>query len=242
MEKEPDYRGVDNPRRKASPGAYVGDCEINYIFGRMIYMKKVFSMLLALVMVFSLAAPALAAEEPKTIYDLEPYLELTSEGKIAFDSTTAACDGFPAEMISQIAGNAAIMNQMVDDGIAYIDETFTATIRASMARTTTNSYVTTNIWGVTDVYLSTADTQKLLNYMNTTVSYLPMPSLVQVLQSLSSLTPADVAYLGYATFSASVYVYRSSIKTAAAKGNGIVISYHQDSTTAAGGFVVISSR
>ena len=198
--------------------------------------KRLVSIILSFTLLLCLSSTASAAEV-KTVYDLAEYMSLTDLGTISFDSDMALQNGFPTEMVSRHSQRISAMNQLVLDGIATIDETYTARIYLTKTRGADQSYVDSSVWGVTRIYLNAQDTKTLLNYMNNTGKVLTVSSLISLIKKEFTGFIGDLtALMGVATL-----VYQSQVETAAKNGTGIIIAIHDDGTTATP-FVVVTPR
>ena len=97
--------------------------------------KKIIGVILSAVMIFSVPMTTYAASQTndnieESIMELEKYLSLTEEGTIFFDTNEALKDGFSEEIVMAVEKNIANMNKLALEGLAQIDNSFTATIGA----------------------------------------------------------------------------------------------------------------
>ena len=198
--------------------------------------KRLVSIVLSFTLLLCLSSPASAAEV-KTVYDLAEYMSLTEQGTISFDSDVALQNGFPTEMVSKHSQRISAMNRLVLNGIASIDETYTARIYLTKTRSADQSYVDSSVWGVTRIYLNAQDTQTLVNYMSNTGKVLTVAAMISFIKKELTGFLGDLTTL----MGVSTLVYQTQVETAAKNGTGIIIAIHDDGTTATP-FVVITPR
>lgn len=186
--------------------------------------KKILCLLLSFVFLFTFVTPVSAAEtEEKSAYDLEVYMDLSSNGLIEFDAEQAIADGFPVEMVTSHQERIDIMNDLVLDGVTTISEDYTAIVYFDGARSSTynldQSYVEYNPWGYT-IYYSRTDTEDLVNALPSNSTLITLAKIVKRKSFTASL----------ATYGLVLYI--SSIRAAASNGTGIYVQVYNDGTTA----------
>src|SRR5699024_6039875 len=111
--------------------------------------KKIIGVILSAVMIFSVPMTTYAASQTndnieESIMELEKYLSLTEVGTIFFDTNEALKDGFSEEIVMAVEKNIANMNKLALEGLAQIDNSFTATIYFPSTRANGESKIITH--------------------------------------------------------------------------------------------------
>lgn len=132
--------------------------------------KKIIGVILSAIMIFSVPMTTYAASQTnnnieESIMELEKYLSLTEEGTIFFDTNEALKDGFSEEIVMAVEKNIANMNKLALEGLAQIDNSFTATIYFPSTRANGESKIITHWYGTTEIYLNSDEADAFVNTM-----------------------------------------------------------------------------
>lgn len=133
-------------------------------------LKKIIGIILSAVMIFSVPMTTYAASQTnnnieESIMELEEYLSLTEEGTIFFDTNEALKDGFSEEIVMAVEKNIANMNKLALEGLAQIDNSFTATIYFPSTRANGESKIITHWYGTTEIYLNSDEADAFVDAM-----------------------------------------------------------------------------
>lgn len=93
---------------------------------------------------------------------MDRYFTLTPDGTISFSTEEALAAGYTRSAVGKVLERINFMNGLVLSGKAYINADFNAVEGHSMARYT-NAQIVHNWDGTTDVYLSMAEAEQLLD-------------------------------------------------------------------------------
>ena len=185
--------------------------------------RKIICMMLSLALIAGLAIPAFAAENngiPSSIDGMDEFMELTVIGTIYLDVESAVDAGYNEEYVTAIATHIGNMNQLVINGDAYIDETFTATAYFVSPRAKGESKVVTYWYGLTQVYMNSDEADELIANLSTIGDVTTIAGLVGLLPyALANVIGGIAGILGFGTM-----IYRWQVEAAAETGNGIIMN------------------
>lgn len=141
-------------------------------------MKKIISLFTTVILLLSSTMTVFAQEvstgimtyaapidesEDTSISELEQFLNKDDNGLIVFDTEAALSDGFSNDIITAVEAQISSMNNLVLQGIAYIDENYSAIILLPSTRARGESKVVTHWYGLTEVYMNSDEAQDLID-------------------------------------------------------------------------------
>lgn len=188
--------------------------------------RKFISMMLSLVLIVGLAVPAFAAENETTtsVDGMDRFMELTASGTIFLDIEGALSAGYTEQCVAAVAAHIDSMNQLVINGNAYIDDTFTATVYFVSPRAKGESKVVTHWYGLTQMYLNSDETEDLIDNLESAGTVFDLVSLVGWLPgSVAGAIGGLSDIFGYGT---TFYLWQ--VENAAQAGNGIIMNIQTD--------------
>ncbi len=200
-------------------------------------MKKsgrMLSMLLAVAVMLSFAIqPAFAAtntydEENRAISmdGMDQFMKLTDSGTIQFDTAGALSAGYSEKSVATVSTQIDGMNQLVVNGNASIDDTFTATVYFMGTRAKGQSKVVTHWYGLTEVYMNSDEAAELIAGLSTVGDATTITGLVGLLPGpIASAIGGISGILGFGTM-----IYRWQVEAAAKPGNGIIMNIQTNFT------------
>lgn len=183
--------------------------------------RKIVSVMLSLVLVAGLTIPAFAAEnyDPPSIDGMDQFMELTAAGTIYLDVESALDAGYDEMCVNAVATHIANMNQLVINGNAYIDDTFTATVYFVSPRAKGESKVVTHWYGLTEIYMNSDEADELISNLST------VGDVTTIGGALSFLPNALLSGIGNlaAIVGIGTLIYRWQVEAAAEPGTGIIM-------------------
>ncbi len=163
-------------------------------------------------------------------------MSLNAEGFIVLDATAAAENGVPQSYISFIQGNIAEMNLMLEHENAYVTEYFSVVIPLSKARASGENKIVRYVHGLTEIYMDTVVTNKLIGRMEETSDFIEGVDMAAYLASQQGTPFANELSVLTSTLNLVSSIDKKLIEIAAAPGTGTVMSVLDDGTTAVPGF------
>ncbi len=190
-------------------------------------MKKRFRKLIAVVLILAMilstgiityAVPIDDAGNP-SISELEQFLTKDDNGLMVFDAETALSNGFSNDIVADVEAQILSMNNLVIQGIAYIDEHYSAIVILPSTRARGVSKVVTHWYGLTEVYMNSDEAQDLINSLSAVGDGATIGGLLGFLPgNIGSVLGGISGILGVGTL-----IYRWQVEQAAAPGRGIIM-------------------
>ena len=183
--------------------------------------RKFISMMLSLVLIVGLAVPAFAAENETTtsVDGMDRFMELTASGTIYMDVEGALSAGYTEQCVAAVVAHINSMNQLVINGNAYIDDTFTATVYFSSPRAKGESKVVTHWYGLTEIYMNSDEADELISNLSTIGDVATVGGVFSFFSNAILGAIGNVAgIIGIGTL-----IYRWQVEAAAEPGTGIIM-------------------
>ena len=122
-------------------------------------------------------------------------------------------------LLMSVESQIASMNALVTQGLAYIDENYSAIILLPSTRAQGESKVVTHWYGITEVYMNSDEAQDLIDSLAAVGDGATIGGLLGFLPgNLGSVLGRIVGI-----FSVSTLIYRWQVEQAAASGTGIIM-------------------
>ena len=183
--------------------------------------RKIISVMLSLTLVVGLAIPAFATESETTtsVDGMDQFMELTAAGTIYLDVESALDAGYDEMCVNAVATHIANMNQLVINGNAYIDDTFTATVYFVSPRAKGESKVVTHWYGLTEIYMNSDEADELISNLSTIGDVATVGGVFSFFSNAILGAIGNVAgIIGIGTL-----IYRWQVEAAAEPGTGIIM-------------------
>lgn len=202
--------------------------DIGLSLRRILIMKKIIASLLAIFITTSivlqpLCVNASASDDPSN-YAMEQYFSLTPNGTISFDQSSALRDGISNTVVSAVAERIDYMNQLVENGLAYIDSDFAAvcvSVQSRAVNAVGENTVKVTWDGTTQLYMDSSIADNLY-YSLCSISDTISVAINDAMLEQSGVSPFHLALLGVSVY---FLAYASSVRLAKAPGRGIILNY-----------------
>lgn len=190
--------------------------------------RKIVSVMLSLVLVAGLAIPAFAADnhDSSSVDGMDQFMELTAEGLISFDEAAAVSSGYHVDVVTKVATYIAGMNELVMNGVAYIDESMSAVVYLRGTRAVGESKVVYHWYGLTEIYMNSDEADDLIANLNSTTNVTN--------GNLATIFGAIIGgWVSYALTGMTIglTIYRWQVEQAASYGTGIIMYIQYDLVT-----------
>ena len=182
-------------------------------------VRRYVALVIIMCLVSSFTFPASASEVKTNALDgMDRYFTLTQNGTISFDTAGALDAGYTETAVGKVLERINFMNGLVLSGKAYINADFNAVEGQPMVRNT-NAQIVHNWDGTTDVYLSMAEAEQLLEGIELAELGLDYFTILAEFPNPVQPYVAPIFLLNAITLGS----YRNQIENAMEAGTGIVM-------------------
>lgn len=191
--------------------------------------KRLLGLLMAMVMAISFNMVVLAApveEENNTLYvdGINQFFSKNFDGTMTFDMIGAENAGYTEDAIDFVAGNVALINELILTEGAILGDDFSATLYLNTNRAARGeSKVVINPYGPTQIYMNSEEAHEVwsvISAMSTVVDLIDIISDLNVAKGIVQKAIDAAYYLG----SLQIGLYKAQLRTAESSGKGIVIN------------------
>ncbi len=210
-------------------------------------VKRLFCISVACIMLLQENVVTQAAViEEKPIEDIVEFLSHNEDGSITLDENGARNAGYDTETVLYVKNNVIRMNELVNSGEAYINESFQAVIPGKSSRAAKGeSKVVIYPYGPTQIYLNTDEVADLKKGIDLLSGACTWTALAQLLTSgVAPALGAKLGYIGAAATIGSAYLRVTSkqIEQVSASGKGIIITVLDADSSGTNKAIFLSSQ